>query len=243
MKKNLLLAVLICTAYTWSSAQIQKAGLISVFGSRNLSDNPMDTKIYIALMKDSSFNLTPVVNKFDQLIREKFLSQFPFPFIPKDEVVKANGYQDLKALTQWAKDNYSTTPAEGYVPMAAFGIINDMDAIKKSFEIIPGIDGVMIAYIDFTIYNSGGIGPLAKKKIYAYVNLKIFNKDGKRIFKLRERATSDDGVMAVAGIITDVKKLMPMIESASNNLFADMLEKLPKSLAKMTKQMDKYNKD
>jgi hypothetical protein len=227
-----------------ASAQINKCALISVFGDRNLSDNPLDTKIYESLMKDSSFNLTPIVNKFDQTIRESFLPQFPFPFLAKEEVVKSAGYYDLRALTKWAKDSWSTTSADLYIPIAAFGIADDTEAIKKSFEVVQqGVDGVMIAYINFNIYNAGGFGPMAKSKVYAYVNLKIFNKDGKRIFKVKERASSDMGVLAVGGIITDTKKVMPMIESAANNLMKDMNTVLPKALAKMTKAMDKYNKD
>jgi len=243
MKKIYVLVAFICLSSTWSAAQFKKVALISAFGSRNLSDDPAEGKIYEVLMKDTSFNLVPIVNKFDVLIRDKFIPQFPFAFTSKDEVVKAQGYQGLRDLTRWAKENYFMTPATDYVPIAAFGIVNDNDAIKKAFEVVPDIDGVMIAYVDYKIYTAGGIGPLSSKKIYAYCNLKIFNKDGKRIFKLRERATSKEGVMAVAGYLTDVKKVMPMIESASINLFADMQEKLPKSLAKMAKQMDKYNKD
>lgn len=229
---------------TTASAQITKGALISVFGDRNLSDNPLDTKLYEAIMKDTAFNLVPIVNKFDKTIREKFLPQFPFPFVSKEEVTNATGYADLKSLTRWNRDNWSTTPAEKYVPIAAFGVADDTDAIKKSFEIVQqGVDGVMIAYVSFNIYDGAGIGPMAKKKIWAYVNIKIFNKEGKRIFKLKERASSTEGVMAVGGIITNFGKLKPMIESSAENLLKDMDEKLPKALNKMAKQMDKYNKD
>lgn len=227
-----------------SSAQVTKGALISVFGDRNLSDDPLETKIYEKIMKDTAFNLNPIVNKFDKAIREKFLPQFPFPFLTKDEVVNAQGYADLKQLTRWAKESWYTTAADDYVSIAAFGIADDNAAIMKSFEVVKnGVDGVMIAYVNFNIYAAGGIGPMAKKKIYAYVNVKIFNKDGKRIFKLKERASSDEGVFSVAGIITDFGKLKPMIESSANNLLSDMDDKLPKALSKMTKQMDKYNKD
>jgi hypothetical protein len=238
---KLLFLLMVCTT---ASGQINKGALISVFGDRNLSDNPLDTKIYEALMKDTAFNLNPIVNKFDKAIREKFLPQFPFPFLSKDEVVNAAGYADLKNLTRWAKDTWYTTAAAGYVPIAAYGVADDTDAIKKSFEVVQnGVDGVMIAYVSFNIYDGGGFGPMAKKKIYAYVNIKIFNKDGKRIFKLKERASSDEGVLAVGGFITDFGKLKPMIESSAANLLKDMDTKLPKSLAKMAKAMDKYNAD
>jgi hypothetical protein len=160
--KTLLLLMVIASA---ASAQIQKGAVISIFGDRNLSDDPMDTKIYEVLMKDSSFNLKPIINKFDVTIREKFLPQFPFPFLTKEETVNSNGYTDLRQLTRWANEDWSTTPAEKYVPIAAFGIADDTQAIKKSFEIVQqGVDGVMIAYINFNIYDAGGIGPMARKK-------------------------------------------------------------------------------
>ncbi len=239
---KLLFLVFVCST---ASAQITKGALVSVFGDRNLSNDPLETKVYEKIMKDTAFNLVPIVNKFDKTIREKFLPQFPFAFVTKEEIINAPGYGDLKQLTRWATDNWYTTPADGYVPIGAFGgPLDDTEAIKKSFEVVAnGVDGVMIAYVAFNIYDAGGFGPMAKKKIYAYVNIKIFNKEGKRIFKLKERSSSDEGVLAVGGIITDFGKLKPMIESASNNLLKDMEEKLPKSLAKMAKQMDKYNND
>lgn len=225
---------------TMASAQVDKAALISVFGDRNLSDNPMDTKIYEILMKDSSFNLAPIVNNFDKTIRDKFLPQFPFPFLSKEEVVGATGYGDLQELTKWGQSSWYTTAAEGYIPIAAYGIADDTEAIVKSFEVVQqGVNGVMVAYVNFNIYDAGGVGPMARKKVYAYVNLKIFDNEGKRIFKLKERASSDKGVIAVGGIITDIDKVMPMIESAASNLLDDMEKKLPKSLNKMAKKMSK----
>src|SRR5690349_11360478 len=116
----LLLACALLPCIT-ASAQISKGAVISVFGDRNLSDDPMETKIYEKLMKDTAFNLVPIVNKFDKTIREKFLPQFPFPFVTKDEVVKAQGYPELKDLTRWAKDPWYTSPADNYVSIAAFG--------------------------------------------------------------------------------------------------------------------------
>lgn len=42
--------------------------------------------------------------------------------MPKDEVVNAAAYQDLKELTRWAKSSWATTPAQNYVPIATYGI-------------------------------------------------------------------------------------------------------------------------
>ncbi len=240
MKQTIVFLFVSLFTITMLSAQIKKAAIISVFGSRNLSDNPMETKIYEALMKDTSFNLDPIVDKFDNLIREQFVPQFPFPFVPKETVVGHPEYVSLIKFTKWATESWYTTSAKGYIPIAAYGIADDEEAIKKSFSYLPpDVDAVMIAYIDFSLFDEVGIGGFNKKKIKAYVNLKMFDKDANRIFKLKENANSDTGLAAYGGFVLETDKIMPMIESASNNLFEDMKEKLPKSLNKMAKKLAK----
>lgn len=243
MKKLISICLILVSMVLASQAQLNKVAVISVYGSRNLSDNPLETKLYEAIMKDSSFNLNPIVTKFDVTIREKFVPQFPFPFLTKEEVVNAPGYKDLANVTKYMKEDWRFTAAKDYVPIASFGIIDDTEAIKKSFELLPAdVEGVMVCFIEFNIYDAVGVGGMSSKKVYAYVNTKIFNRDGKMIFKLKERASSSKGVMAVGGIITDIKKVMPMVTDAADRLFEDMQEKLPKSLAKMAKRIDKVGK-
>jgi hypothetical protein len=238
MKKLTLVTVLMLCIAATSMGQVHKAALISVFGSRNLSGDPLETKLYMEIMKDSSFNLVPVVNKFEELIRTKFLPEFPFPFMSKEEVVTTPGYQDLVKYTRWASDNCFTTPADYYVPIAAFGIADDEKAINKAFEILPGdVDVVMIAYLNFQLYDAVGVGGLTNKKVHAYVNLKLFDRKLDRVFKLKEGANSDKGMAAYGGFVLQLEKVMPLIENASENLFEDMKEKLPKSLKKMTKKL------
>lgn len=221
-------------------AQIRKAALISVFGSRNLSDNPLDTKMYQLIMEDSSFNLEPIVAKFDNLIREKFLPQFPFPFLSKEEVVNLPGYPDLKKYTRWANETVFTTAAPGYVPIAAFGIADDEEAMKKAFEILPAdVDVIMIAFIDFNLYDEMGFGGVSLKKVRANVNLKLFDRKIERVFKLKENAKSDKSVSAFGGFVVDVENILPLIQNSSEKLFEEMNEKLPKSLAKMAKKLNK----
>lgn len=243
MKKIIIAIMFAAFTFGAAHAQLKNVALISVFGDRNLSDDPLETKLYEAIMKDSSFNLTPIVKNFDVNLRANLLPQFPFPFLEKDKVVNAPGYQELASLTRYAKfDAYSNmyvTAAENYVPIAAFGIADDKDAIKKAFELYPDLDGVMIAYINFNLYDAAGIGGLTSKKVYAYVNLKIFNKDGKVIFKLKERASSKKGVAAIGGFVPNAAKIMPLIEDASAKLALDMEKKLPKSLKKMNKKLSK----
>ena len=225
-------------------AQLNKVAVISVWGDKNLSDDPMDTKMYEVLMKDTSFNISHIVHDFDNLLIQDILPEFPFPFMDKADVVSAEGYQELKELSTYKNPavSYSIIPAKDYVPLAAFGaVLQDDEAIVKAFELLPDVDGVMIAYINFNMVDAGGVGPYAAKKVQAYCNIKIFNKEGKRIFKLKESAPSDKKVSSVGGIVTEPKKITPLVFQASDNLFADIKKTLPKKLAKMVKKIEKEN--
>lgn len=244
MKKQILLSVLIACAIMFvnvSHAQLKKVAIISVYGDKNLSDDPMNTLIYEKILKDSSYNITRIINDFDKVLREKFVQKFPFEVMAKEDVITTDGYKEIADLTRFKSGNYYVVPGEGYVSIAAWGAIaQDDEAIKKAFEILPDdVDGVIIAYLNFNMYQSGGIGPLSRQKVYAVVNMKIFNRDVKRLFKLREKETSDTGIMAVGGIVTQPKEVMPLIDNASENLFVAMDKKLDKSLGKMIKKMQK----
>lgn len=245
MKKNVFILALILGCSVFCQAQLNKVALISVYGSRNLTDNELEKAAYEVLMKDTSFNILPIIIKFEQNVQNKFFPQLPFPFVPKEQVLNAPGYKELSDLTYFtkAKQEWSVTPSPGYIPLASFGILDDTEAIKKSFSLLPSdVDGVMVCFIEFKLYESVGIGGMSSKKIYAYVNMKIFNKDGKQIFKLKERASSSKGIMAVGGIITDVKKVLPLVNDAADKLFEEMQERLPKALAKLAKNIEKYQK-
>ncbi len=227
------------------NAQIKKAAIISIFGNKNLSKDPMNTMLFEALLKDSSFDISGTVLKFEKIIDEKMIPVFSFPFMDKKEVVSNGEYQKIKSTLMMTDSEEKKShhlinpyiPAEGYKNLAAFGIVNDKKAIAKCFEIFPDVDAVMIAYISYNLYDGGGAMGMSSKKVYAYCNIKMFNKEGKRIFKLKERASSKKGVMAIGGLVLDPEKLKPMVYDASERLLADMEAKISKSMAKMAKKL------
>lgn len=237
-------------------SQVKKAAVISVFGNKNLSDNPLDTKMYEALLKDSSFDISGTVGQFEGIIQENLIPSFPFPFESKEVITSSEAYQGLDSVVlypmtyrggpfkeetgQSLMDLYNPLiPADGYINIAAFGpLATDKKAIQRIFEIFPDLDAVMIAYIDFNIYDGVGAMGISSKKVYAWVNVKLFNREAKRIFKLKERVSSKKGVTAVGGFVVNAEKLTPIINDAAEQLFAEMKAKIPKSLAKMAKKID-----
>ncbi|MDH5608946.1 MAG: hypothetical protein OEY56_05665 [Cyclobacteriaceae bacterium] len=254
MKKQLFFFALGLFCLSAAQAQITKAAVISVFGDKNLTDNPLDTKIYESVFKDSSFNISRTVNDFDKVVWQMIVPAFDFPFMAKEDVLSSPAYQALDTLVVFKKDlnpdkeNKGTfweffnpiVPANGYVSITAFGALGtDKKAIQQAFQVFPELEAVMIAYVDFNLYDAMTTMGVTTQKINAYVNVKLFNSQGDRIFKLRERATSRKGAVAVGGLMLDTGKIMELIDDASAQLFADMEAKIPKSIAKMTKKINK----
>jgi hypothetical protein len=249
MKKIWLLSLisLFAVASVSLNAQIKKAAIISVFGNKNLSDDPMDTKIYEALLKDSSFNITGTVSDFEKVIEGKLIPALGIPFMNKEEVVGNAEYQKVKSRLvrddEEGKDfqNFYNpyVAAKGYKNIAAFGIVNDKKAIARCFEIFPDIDAVLIAYIDYNLVAEAGAMGITNNRVYANCNIKMFNKEEKVIFKLKEGAKSKSSVVGAAGLVTDPAKLKPMVFEASEQLIKDIEQKIPKSAAKMAKKLSK----
>lgn len=246
--KKILLLVFASVLVIGADAQIKKCAIISVFGNKNLSDDPLDTKLYEALLKDSTFDISGTVNEYETLIQKEFVPQFPFPFKDKSEIVNNEEYKSLDSLTyyktyslltvgeEWAQWADQLVAADGYLKISSWG---DTRVIKKAFEVFPDVDAVLIAYIDFNLYDAAGAMGISNKKVYAYANIRLYNSEAKRIFKLKDRSSSKKGVAAVGGFVFTPDKIKPLIFDAAEKLFVDMQAKMPKKLAKMAKKIDK----
>lgn len=235
-------------------AQLKKVAIISIYGNRNLSDNPLDRAFNEKLLKDSSFNVNGIVEKFANYVNEEMIKDFPFEFVPKNEVVNNPEYKKLAEVASASKHNesydlldgkvsvYSTAP--GYLPIASFGIVDDVKAIKQAFTFLPAdVDGVMIAFVTFKLEDQAGMMGLTVKKVRAYANVKIFNREGKRIFKLKETELSKESVTGAMGVVVEPNKVMNLVKSAFDELLDAMKKKMPKSLAKLAKKIDVSKED
>ena len=74
--------------------------------------------------------------------------------------------------------------------------------------------------------------------VRAFVRIKLWNKDGKKVFSINEYGTSKKSVGIVAGIpIMKAEKLLPLCESASEKLVADLSKRLKKVAKKAAKKL------
>ena len=74
--------------------------------------------------------------------------------------------------------------------------------------------------------------------VRTYINIDLFNKDAKKVFKLDEYATSKKSVALVSGApVMNYDKLMPMCKNATEELLDDLNKKIPKIAKKVDKKL------
>lgn len=239
MKKSFLILSLFCIASAFAQETVNKAAIISIFGDKQVTGGGLAfTVVLEKLAKDTTFALISSINKFEDKLNKSLLPEFPFPFLTKEEVVKNTDYSQL------ARENANGLMSLYLIPANDYHIITqtEKEKIRKAFEIYKDVDAVALCYLTFEIYDEVGAMGLSAQKVRAYVNMQMFNKEGKNIFKLRDWSKSNTSVMAVGGIMTDLDKIKKMVEEATDNLIIDMEKKLPKSLNKMAKKLAKAKK-
>ncbi len=251
MKKLSLLIALVLGTFLISEAQIKKAAIISIYGNKNLTDDPLETKMYQALLNDSSYSITHTIEEFETTLNEVVIPKFPFPFASKEEITGNEKYQAIKerqlsSVTSEEDSGYvayfsNLVTASGYKAISGYGsIAKDTRIIKEVFEMFPDIDAVMTAYIDFNLVTEAGAMGLSSKKVGAYCHIAVYDRELNKLMRLRESAKSNESVMGAMGMVTDPEKLKPMVKSASENLIKDLHGgKINKKIDKMVKKMNK----
>jgi len=126
--------------------------------------------------------------------------------------------------------------AEGYKPLQESLFkgekSNQMQMVNMFQEVADGIMFVSMGY-DFIKkqlpFTAG---------IQAFVRIKVWNNEGKRVLTVNEYGTSKKSVGIVAGIpIMNPEKLLPLCESASEKLVKDLSKRIGKITKKAAKKL------
>ncbi len=215
----------------------QKAALISITCNEDLDQGQGGA--WAELLGDPAYNLSDVLNEYEKLINEKILPEFPFEFISKEEVTEAEGYESLAEIATLGSYPNTLAP-EGYVPIYVSWLVNDTKAINKSFDHLPDdVDAVLVASLYFEMYKDVGAMGIGLYKAKAYAHMKMYDREGNKIFKIHETSSSKKGTSGALGKIMNPEKIMPLLVQASEDLFRDMEKSLPKKIKKLSKKMDK----
>jgi hypothetical protein len=250
MKKTniiVLLALLVMGPSLSALAQDKKVALTSFWVSKHIGFEELGGAAGMAaaiasLAEDPAFNLQPVLDNFYKTFTEEYAPQFPFELLPEEDVLENPAYKAYEGRFNEDEDEDRSKLFQRFLTPKTYKPLqeslfkgeksNQMQMVEMFKETADGIMFVSMGY-DFVKkpvpFTAG---------IRAYVRIKIWNKEGKRVLSINEYGTSKKSVGIVAGIpIMTPDKLLPLCESASEKLIADLGKKLNKISKKASKKL------
>ncbi len=249
MKNVFKLGVLIifCSIFTTNIfAQKKKVAVTSFWVSKHIGFDQLGGNAALAasiasLAEDPNFNLQPVLDNFYTTFTEGYAKQFPFDLVPEDVVLNDPNYQAFEGRFNESKDADRSklfqrflTP-KTYKPLVRSAIKGEKsNQVQMAKMFADRADGVMFVSMGYEFVKK----PMPfTAGIMAYVRIIIWDKEGNKVFKHVEYATSKKTVAIVGGIpIMKPSKLLPLCESASEKLVADLNKKIGKITKKATKK-------
>lgn len=225
-------------------AQDKKIAFVSMYCDKKIGGTGLGTAAE-SLINDPSFNLKPLMDKSYERFVKDFAKDFPFKLMDNAEVVGMEGYKTFES--RWMQD---TTKKLSKLSGTQFVTAKDM--IFAYGDILPFVkdenedkcimanmfntaDGVLFVSMDYEFESRiMGLGA----GITAYLNMFLYDKKCDKVFRIREYGKSKGKVPAVAGIpVMDPKKIQPLCEDATEQLFEELQGKLGKIVKKSAKNL------
>jgi len=102
----------------------------------------------------------------------------------------------------------------------------------------PDADGVMFIFLSYEFIPKVAVGGMGTAGIKAYVNMRLYNKEGKKVFNMREGGTSKKTVAMIKGIpVMKPAEITPMCLNATEKLVKDLNKKVGKLAGKADKKL------
>lgn len=237
MKKLLLLFpafILLFTATT--HAQDKKVAVVTFYLNKQIDVSGFGTTntadAVLRLANDPNFKLTKSFKRFHDQFFSDCLKSFPLQFLPEEQVLNNGLYKDFAPE---AKVNANLLEDDVNLPIKGYKVIQPLKSNgneKKLLQMFSECDGVMKVYVDFDLQKKG-FGGVAVTKVNARAHIIIFNKNGDKVFSIKEEALSKISGALIAGIpFVTPAKVQPLCESALDELMMALFRDLPEMAKK-----------
>jgi hypothetical protein len=223
-------------------AKAKKVALVSFYCDKKIGGTGLGAAGE-ALIEDPNFNLQPIVDKaYDRFVNE-YAKDFPFEMIPYEEVANNPEYRAFRSsvifdTSKGVNKAMGIQYARAKELVLAFGgatllMGEDKQDPCRLNKIFPAADGLMFVSLDYE-FEGRAMGFAAVVK--ANITISLFDKSCNKVFRINESAVSKSKVPAVKGIpVMDAKKIQPMCDDATEELFEDLKGKLAKIVKKSSK--------
>ncbi|AXG74208.1 hypothetical protein DVK85_08130 [Flavobacterium arcticum] len=223
-------------------AQVEKAAVVTFYTNKVVGFSEISgvgtgaiLEKVLNLSEDPDFNLEPLLNKFHDQFFTKYAKDFQYDFLPEDEVTNDPEYVNFvpSMLGVETKENDRLLTYGDYKAIyeGALGKANE-EGMAEIFK--DKVDRIIYVSFSFDLLPTT-VGPLLK--IRARMRIAVYDKEGEKIFVIREGANSKQKVLSVGGIpILNSSEILPMCESALEELMKDMDKKLERKILKNLKK-------
>lgn len=240
--KHILVAVIVMISLG-SFAQKKKVAVVTFYADKMVDVTELGglatlVKEVANLRDDPNFNLTPTLEKFHKDFFSEYSKQFPFELLPEQEVLTNPNY--ISFVPKYEADsyferNYLLYPNYKFIHEGMFGKYNE-EGIAKALS--DKADGVLFVNIDFAFIKGFGIGGTSTLKVRATARLALYNKKGEKVFAFREGENSKKTAMMVGGVpVIKAEKVLPMCESAMEELMGDLDKRIAKIVKKSNEKL------
>jgi hypothetical protein len=201
------------------------------------------------LADDPDFDLRPLLEEFYNTFRKEYVKDFPFELVDEKVVIgsdKYKAYSGLEGLEDTdSVDFYTENINDRFIAIDGYNVLLSGGNLLRSWrteahllEMFPDVDGVMFVYMHYQFEPKVNIGGMGNAGMRAFINIDLFNKEAKKVFKMEEFATSKKSVPLINGVpIMTTEKILPLCASATERLLDDLEKELPKLVKKVDKNL------
>ena len=256
MKKLFYLTLMLTLMTSVVYGQKKRVAVVTFYVDKYINANKIEAgsrqSTYEKTQEDDPrFDLRPILDEFHETFMKKYVKEFPFEIVPEDEIINHPMYKAYRGLDgvedSDSIDQLSEAIHDRFIAIDGYNVLltggNMLRSWRTESHLIKiledvGIDGVMFVSLSYAWEPKVALGGLGNAGIRSYINMDLYNKDAKKVFKLDEFATSKKGVALVSGApIFNYDKLLPMCASATDELLDDLNKKLPKYVKKVDKNL------
>ena len=243
MKKILIFTSLFLFLFSsLSFAQDKKVAVVTFYVNKKINVGEFGATAAIAvdnLSNDPSFNMEPLLKSFHTQFFESYSKSFPFQLLPEAEVVNNDAYKAFVPVGVASSGildiSKFTTVIPGYKVLLEKIAFHPNE--KQMLKIFNQADGVMDVSISFKLVKIG-FGGMGVVKVEAQANVALFNKSGDLVFSVDESGRSKGVSPLVAGApVITTEKILPMCESAMDDLMSELQKDMPKMVKKADKKL------
>jgi len=200
------------------------------------------------LADDPNFDLRPILQEFYDTFKNDFVKDFPFEIIEEQLVIGSDMYKAYSGLEGIEDtdsiDIYKENIKDRFIAIEGYNVLLSGGNMLRSWrteahllKMFPEVDGVMFVYIHYQFEPKISIGGMGNAGMRAFINIDLFNKEAKKVFKMEEYATSKKSVPLINGVpIMTSEKVLPLCTNATERLLEDLEKELPKLVKKVDKK-------